>query len=402
MGRRAHSGSGRKRRALACALAAGGILALVIAGVPALVIAGIFAPPDPAPAEPDSAPQDVLDTGLEAPPAEYGTSPLLELLESRDGAAVTGCLARSDRAAVLLDCGEFGRAAFTADAPVAASVVPDATVSWSGGEYQLRLPAGSGLTYGLVPDPAGRAVPPQDMQSRPAAVLPEGGALGALLERMDAADLDVPEMPPLPEIVRLEPVVPAPTGVASSETNLDLVNELRQEHGRPPIEFDPRAYDLALARVRDIAEYGYFDHTNPVTGSCPDSMKGSYGFGDGEYAAENLAAGVSSPDEAVRLWMGSQGHRYNLLYTEHRSGAAVCLDHTCAFLGVNTDGFGMGCYTGEQGKAWHARIGDCTDDDFARLDRLQREYAAFPDVIPDPARYERAMQLYEQITEFRC
>ena len=147
-----------------------------------------------------------------------------------------------------------------------------------------------------------------------------------------------------------------------SRENLAYINEIREEHNRKPISFDVRAYDLALARVRDNLQYDYRDHMNPHTGTCPYTMKSEYGFASNENVAENLAwiegAGYMGPNRAVGIWMDSVGHRHNLLYSTHTGGATACDRGVCIFLGVNLDRFGMGCYTAAEGKAyWEGRGG---------------------------------------------
>jgi uncharacterized protein YkwD len=42
-------------------------------------------------------------------------------------------------------------------------------------------------------------------------------------------------------------------------------------------------------------------------------------------AAENLAAGVTTPDETVWLWSGSPGHRRNMLTAEFREAGIAHL-----------------------------------------------------------------------------
>ncbi len=209
---------------------------------------------------------------------------------------------------------------------------------------------------------------------------------------------------------------PTPTSIEESKNNILYINQIRQEKGRSTIIFDERAYDLALSRVRDVNEYDYFDHTNPFTGTCPDTMKQSFRFSSNEYLAENLAGGVSYPDSAVDLWMTSQGHRYNLLYSEHNAGATVCESGTCVFLGLNNDQFGLGCHTGDEGEAWHQGMGDCSDDDFLRLDTLNQkydllsnEYEKIPEMTRSQVQYQQAMKMYNelqimynQINNFKC
>lgn len=131
------------------------------------------------------------------------------------------------------------------------------------------------------------------------------------------------------------------------------INDIRTSHGVPEMPFDERAYQLALARANDINEYNYpIAHTNPYTGTCPDNMKSQYGFGAREYVAENLAGPLGSPSlsnymsytEATEMWMGSPGHRTNLLWPTHYGGAVACDSGVCVFLGTNRDMYGAGCY----------------------------------------------------------
>ncbi len=102
-----------------------------------------------------------------------------------------------------------------------------------------------------------------------------------------------------------------------------------------------------------MVEYHYMDHTNPITGTCPDNMKYQFGFSSNEYLAEN-AYGDNRPyytgveENAINVWFGSRGHRYNLLYP-HSAGAVACSNGYCVFLGLNNDRFGEGCYTGQEG-----------------------------------------------------
>ena len=59
--------------------------------------------------------------------------------------------------------------------------------------------------------------------------------------------------------------------------------------------------------------------------------------------------------EAVDGWLTSRGHRYNLLYDEHVSGAIGCYWQICVFLGVHYNPYGLGaggCHTGDEGRAY--------------------------------------------------
>ena len=142
--------------------------------------------------------------------------------------------------------------------------------------------------------------------------------------------------------------------------SFSTLNEVRKQEGKKSISWDERAYNLAVARSKDMYERNYFDHVTPE-GECVDDFKREYGFKSSEFLAEN-AGGMSyyskgsvagNCDEALDGWLDSRGHRYNLLYTTHKSGAIGCYYEICIFLGVNNDGFGAKpCTSGDEGMAF--------------------------------------------------
>lgn len=128
-----------------------------------------------------------------------------------------------------------------------------------------------------------------------------------------------------------------------SQQSISQINEIRQSYAKQPIQFDKRAYDLALARAQDMYHNDYYDHTNPVSGSCADTMKSDYGFSQNEYLAENLSF-TASTSKAIEQWLNSEAHKINLLWDDHKGGAVACYSDYCVFLGVNFDRYGAGCY----------------------------------------------------------
>lgn len=135
----------------------------------------------------------------------------------------------------------------------------------------------------------------------------------------------------------------------------NYINSIRKDKKVSTIRWDDRVYELGIARVKDMHKYIYMDHTNPITGSCPDNIKRKYGLYTNEYVAENvygIQGGYADPISAIDSWMTSRGHRYNLLYPDHKSGAIACYKGYCVFLGLNKDRFGQGCYTSQEGLAF--------------------------------------------------
>lgn len=152
-----------------------------------------------------------------------------------------------------------------------------------------------------------------------------------------------PKIPILQEILK-------PDNEEASKTAFEYINEKRSENGIDSIQWDERAYNLALDRSKDMNNRNYIDHVTPE-GKCVVHMKSQYGFSGSEDIAENVAQGTRFKG-AVDLWMMSRGHRFNLLYQNHKAGAIACYYNVCTFLGVNRDNFGSTCATGQEGLAF--------------------------------------------------
>jgi uncharacterized protein YkwD len=142
------------------------------------------------------------------------------------------------------------------------------------------------------------------------------------------------------------------------------INKLRSDYGRKELKWDDRAYELAVDRAKDMDKRNYFDHVTPE-GTCAKDMKSLYGFESLEILAENCGGMThysdgnpipeTSVNEAVDSWMNSRGHRYNLLYEDHKSGAIGCYKSICVFYGVHFNQHGLGagsCTSGEEGLAF--------------------------------------------------
>lgn len=102
---------------------------------------------------------------------------------------------------------------------------------------------------------------------------------------------------------------------------LDLVNASRVQYGLPAVRADETASATARAHSADMAENGFFRHTNLKQESPFDRMKA-----DGiQYrtAGENIAYGQTSAIFAHEGWMNSSGHRANILGDFERLGVGV-------------------------------------------------------------------------------
>lgn len=109
------------------------------------------------------------------------------------------------------------------------------------------------------------------------------------------------------------------------------INSQRSAAGLPPLRYDRALGTAAMVHACDMANNTFFDHRGSNGSSVQDRVRAS-GY-RACFVAENLAYGYPSGRQTVAGWMGSAGHRANLL---HRSAAA----------------FGIGITMGENGPNW--------------------------------------------------
>ncbi|MBS4199422.1 sporulation protein [Bacillus sp. FJAT-49732] len=112
-----------------------------------------------------------------------------------------------------------------------------------------------------------------------------------------------------------------PAAQANSQLNafeqqvVDLTNQERAKYGLSPLKVDIELSKVAREKSRDMSVNHYFDHTSPTYGSPFDMMK-KFGI-TYRSAGENIAMGQQTPQEVVRAWMNSEGHRANILNSSY-------------------------------------------------------------------------------------
>ena len=92
---------------------------------------------------------------------------------------------------------------------------------------------------------------------------------------------------------------------------LAALNRERKAAGLVPLVIDARLDEAAQAHAADMLARRFYDHTTPE-GHGLDWRVTDAGYRF-RWAAENIAKGVFDPDEVVRRWMLSSGHRHNIL-----------------------------------------------------------------------------------------
>jgi uncharacterized YkwD family protein/spore coat assembly protein SafA len=90
-----------------------------------------------------------------------------------------------------------------------------------------------------------------------------------------------------------------------------LTNQERAKYGLPALKIDWQLARVARYKSADMRDKNYFSHNSPTYGS-PFTMMKNFGISY-RTAAENIAAGQRTPQEVVRAWMNSPGHRANIL-----------------------------------------------------------------------------------------
>ena len=102
----------------------------------------------------------------------------------------------------------------------------------------------------------------------------------------------------------------APVTLPPSASIDTLINQVRAERGLGALERDSRLDAAAAAHARDLAARNALTHRGS-DGS--DHVARASRAGYGPFVAENLAAGQKTPAEVMQAWLGSSGHRRNLL-----------------------------------------------------------------------------------------
>ncbi|WP_300301597.1 CAP domain-containing protein [Ferrovibrio sp.] len=92
---------------------------------------------------------------------------------------------------------------------------------------------------------------------------------------------------------------------------LHAVNTARAAHGLAPLAWNGRLARAAAAHAADLQSCGRIAHEG-CDGSDLARRLNRIGYGF-RMAAENLAVCACDADGVVRLWLGSDGHRRNLL-----------------------------------------------------------------------------------------
>ncbi|MFX0544251.1 CAP domain-containing protein [Roseovarius sp. S1116L3] len=113
--------------------------------------------------------------------------------------------------------------------------------------------------------------------------------------------------------IALTVIVPLPALSAEnvSASAKPAVADIRARNGLSALEISPALGRAAAAHADDMAANGFFSHTGSDGSGIGDrAHSAGYGYC---FIAENIAKGQGSLSQVIEGWMGSSGHRRNIL-----------------------------------------------------------------------------------------
>jgi len=104
---------------------------------------------------------------------------------------------------------------------------------------------------------------------------------------------------------------------------LCLLNQIRANRGLPLLKENARLRRAALAHSSDMVRRGFFEHTTPDGDTMVDRIRATRYASPrvGWALGENLGWGTGSlatPRAIMKAWMGSAGHRANVVKRTYR------------------------------------------------------------------------------------
>jgi len=101
-----------------------------------------------------------------------------------------------------------------------------------------------------------------------------------------------------------------------------LVNLERAKVGLPSLVVDAPLSKIATIKAEDMNKNEYFAHKSPTYGD-PWDMAEHFGYPYRSFG-ENIAFGQQTPEEVVKAWMNSPGHKANILNKSYTNiGAGI-------------------------------------------------------------------------------
>jgi uncharacterized protein YkwD len=103
----------------------------------------------------------------------------------------------------------------------------------------------------------------------------------------------------------------------------ERLNQLRAEQGAPPLAWNAEVASVARIHSQNMAEFQFFSHRGLDNRLVSDRADANH-LGKWRSIGENIAynRGYADPvEKAVQQWLGSPGHRQNLLSSHWKESA---------------------------------------------------------------------------------
>ena len=115
---------------------------------------------------------------------------------------------------------------------------------------------------------------------------------------------------------------PTKSATATAKTVLAILNAARAKAGCGPLKLNSKLMAAAKTHANNMAEKDFFGHANKDGSKFSKRVKKQgYKY---RMVAENIAAGQSSATQVAYDWLGSSGHRKNILNCKLKdTGVAV-------------------------------------------------------------------------------
>ncbi|MCK0167797.1 CAP domain-containing protein [Jannaschia sp. S6380] len=123
--------------------------------------------------------------------------------------------------------------------------------------------------------------------------------------------------------IALAILVAAPVSAGEVPEALRLASEARKQNGLPGLRHDRRLAAAAEVQARHMASTGKMGHKGPRGSRLQDRLEATgYRACAG---AENVAMGQQTAQRVTVGWMGSRGHRRNILNRDVTHGAVAAV-----------------------------------------------------------------------------
>lgn len=125
----------------------------------------------------------------------------------------------------------------------------------------------------------------------------------------------------------------------TADNIVNVVNWERYKAGLPLLQRSEILERVANAKLQDMLEYCYWEHTNPITGVEFDYWFEQEGYSSiGSPIGENLGRYFKTTSQAVEGWLNSPSHRAAMLNSDYSETGVAVSQTACPQKGISIEG----------------------------------------------------------------